>query len=247
MKGKGLCWFDYKGFCKYRDTCLNHHFPEVCQDKSCISNTCQRRHPRSCYFYRNFGNCQFGSYCRYLHEKTIGVKFRSNFEEFRNLENEVKLLKSEVKIKQEALVKETKAIEILKERVSQLGEENNKLHIEIKTCEIIAQDKLPQLNLKNVKRDFVKLKEENKNLNNEIIVLNENFEDKEVQRKNIVLEDEMTVLKAEMTTLRERNSKLLARLKEEAQRNQRLDSEIDKLKMRLGDDELESDYESNEN
>ena len=58
---------------------------------------------------------------------------------------------------------------------------------------------------------------------------------------NKCLQDMIKKDESKITKLKERNSKILTRLKEEAQRNKKYESEIEKLKRRLGDKVTESE------
>ena len=40
----------------------------VCDDEKCNQETCQKRHPRICKYYVNFGSCKLGSNCAYAHK-----------------------------------------------------------------------------------------------------------------------------------------------------------------------------------
>ena len=40
----------------------------VCDDEKCNQETCQKRHPRICKYYINFGSCKLGSNCAYAHK-----------------------------------------------------------------------------------------------------------------------------------------------------------------------------------
>ena len=162
---------------------------------------------------------------------------QKNIEELNKLENEIQVLKSEVKSKQEALVKETYEINILKERVSHFEEENKNLLNEIQNCEIIAKEKLPQLNLKNVKRDFNNLKEHNKNLKKKIIELQENIAKQREENQNQIKDN---------SELKERNSKIFEILREQTRKHHDLEIEVKQMKRRLGEVVTDSEIESDE-
>ena len=68
----GVCFFDYRGFCKKGYDCLKKHFQEICKNKNCHGDSCLKQHPKLCIFFTTFGDCKFGEYCRYLHERKDG-------------------------------------------------------------------------------------------------------------------------------------------------------------------------------
>ena len=216
MEDVNVCSFDYSGFCKFGDYCQRHHFREICQDRSCRNSSCQKRHPRVCYFFINFRNCKFGTDCRYLHEssKPVIVEFKSNFEEVQELENVVKKLQYEIKNKEYTLKMEAEAILVLKEKFGALEEENEKLKYEINAKEKEPPKVFCKLNVKNVKRDFDKLTEEKKTLTKE------------------------------MNELKDRNAKMFEILREETKRRHKFEAEVKPLKRRLGEIVTDSESES---
>ena len=45
------------------------HVTVVCDDDKCMKqHTCQKRHPRVCKYFINFGSCKLGSACAYAHQ-----------------------------------------------------------------------------------------------------------------------------------------------------------------------------------
>ena len=37
----------------------------------CVSEYCEQRHPRQCFYYNVYGKCKFGEYCRYNHVSIV--------------------------------------------------------------------------------------------------------------------------------------------------------------------------------
>ena len=67
MAAKSLCLFNKFGFCRYQDLCRSQHVNEICAEKSCEIEKCQKRHPKLCRFFRDYGRCKFNSYCKFKH------------------------------------------------------------------------------------------------------------------------------------------------------------------------------------
>merc|ERR1712204_63495 len=73
--------------CKFRNNCSKTHFSDICEIPVCSGYKCDKRHPKDCFFFKNYGRCKFGSYCTYKHVLSTEIK----------LEEEVNALKSEMK------------------------------------------------------------------------------------------------------------------------------------------------------
>ena len=71
----------------YGDNCRYRHNNETCEVKNCNVFKCEKRHPRICNFFTEFGQCKFTTYCRYKHEKKIDVF--ENFEKINELEKKI--------------------------------------------------------------------------------------------------------------------------------------------------------------
>ena len=68
MGTENVCRFFKYGFCKFKLRCRYKHVTKVCDDEKCNQETCQKRHPRICKYYVNFGSCKLGSNCAYAHK-----------------------------------------------------------------------------------------------------------------------------------------------------------------------------------
>ena len=94
MNIQNVCRFNKFGFCKFAMTCRIKHVDELCEATSCEINYCEKRQPRICKFFSEFGRCKFGDYCKYNHRSNGG---NSNIEE--NLKEEVEILKEQLQLK----------------------------------------------------------------------------------------------------------------------------------------------------
>ena len=115
-----LCKFNQEGFCKFGTKCNRRHDNEICINRNkCESPQCNKRHPKLCRFYYQFGQCKFGDNCAFSHS-------RENTRKEESLENEVKELKEDVnKLKEENRKVKTlkKEVEMLKDDMKKLKEE----------------------------------------------------------------------------------------------------------------------------
>ena len=62
-----VCKFNQFVYCRYQETCRNHHVNELCENEKCEMDTCTKRHPRICTYFQNYKRCKFGTYCAYRH------------------------------------------------------------------------------------------------------------------------------------------------------------------------------------
>ena len=69
MENQNVCRFYKFGYCKFKTSCKFKHVTVVCDDDKCNNqHTCQKRHPRVCKYFINFGRCKLGSACAYAHQ-----------------------------------------------------------------------------------------------------------------------------------------------------------------------------------
>ena len=61
-----LCLHNKFGHCKFRDTCRHRHVYSLCDTDNCDISSCDKRHPRICRYYLNYGRCKFDP-CSYSH------------------------------------------------------------------------------------------------------------------------------------------------------------------------------------
>ena len=68
------------GYCRYQSTCCLTHVREICQNEACEIKECDKRHPRLCRYWHDYGRCKFSEYCAYRHEPTH-CGFKRNIQE----------------------------------------------------------------------------------------------------------------------------------------------------------------------
>ena len=65
-----FCKFSKFGFCKFGRKCRRKHFNLICEHNFCENvKTCDKRHPRNCYYFFAYGYCKFGLDCQFHHGK----------------------------------------------------------------------------------------------------------------------------------------------------------------------------------
>ena len=69
IENQNVCRYHKFGYCKFKTSCKFKHVTVVCDDDRCNNqNACQKRHPRVCKYFINFGSCKLGSACAYAHQ-----------------------------------------------------------------------------------------------------------------------------------------------------------------------------------
>ena len=66
---ENICKHNKFGFCKFGDKCQFRHINDLCLIKNCNVGACENRHPKFCYYQKNYGRCKFTTFCKYSHEK----------------------------------------------------------------------------------------------------------------------------------------------------------------------------------
>ena len=82
-----LCRKNKYGYCRYGETCRYRHINVICVAKSCNVFKCEKRHPKICNFFTDFGQCKFTTYCAYKHEKKKDAF--ENSEKIKELEKKI--------------------------------------------------------------------------------------------------------------------------------------------------------------
>ena len=62
------------GYCKHGAKCNFRHEEEICNDNNCNIFKCDKRHPRNCKWYQDYGRCKFSSYCKFKHVKLDSIE-----------------------------------------------------------------------------------------------------------------------------------------------------------------------------
>ena len=92
---QSICRKFKHGYCKYGDKCHFRHVKEICNDDNCSVFACEKRHPKNCNFFREYGKCKFTIYCAYKHEKRNSVN--DNAGKIKNMEIKLKVMEEKMK------------------------------------------------------------------------------------------------------------------------------------------------------
>ena len=68
MAGLELCLRNKFGYCKYYNACHFKHINKECEKVNCDIKSCEERHPKDCWWFKEYKRCKF-SYCAYKHVK----------------------------------------------------------------------------------------------------------------------------------------------------------------------------------
>jgi len=87
-----ICSGNKFGYCKYCENSLFRHNNETCQDSECQIYSCEKRHPRNCKHFRNYGYCKFNTFCKYKHQKQIHIA--ENCDKIEKIEKKLQTMKN---------------------------------------------------------------------------------------------------------------------------------------------------------
>ena len=122
MSSENLCLYNKYGHCKFRDTCRHQHFNETCEETSCETKKCLKRHPRNCKFYYDFRRCKFGDYRSFSH-KTLENGISAP-------ENDLKDMKARLATLEELMEEKENKIKCINDKLNTIAEKNVKLETE---------------------------------------------------------------------------------------------------------------------
>ena len=66
MTTQNVCRYFMFWFCKYTVKCGFLHVKENCESQECDVRSCLR-HPKICWFFRDYSRCKFGKWCCFRH------------------------------------------------------------------------------------------------------------------------------------------------------------------------------------
>ena len=116
-----ICRKNKFGYRKYENNCHFRHVKLICIDNSCNIFNCEKRHPKICDWYRQYGRCKFTTFCKYKHVNTDSIDELSKSIQ----ENTTKLIEIEKAL--EAIKNEEETvqnkIEVFKEQLERKCEE----------------------------------------------------------------------------------------------------------------------------
>ena len=141
IESQNVCRYHKFGYCKFKTSCKFKHVTVVCDDDRCKNqHACQKRHPRVCKYFINFGSCKLGSACAYAHQTRRKVE---NGRIEQKLDELMRIIKEKDEIIDELVVKNKEKdgiIEKLVENVKNLTIEVKKLKdtkMQISSVEVV--------------------------------------------------------------------------------------------------------------
>ena len=69
-----ICRKNKYGYCKYGHKCHFRHNIQICNINKCDIPSCEKRHPRDCRWFQEYGRCKFTSYCKYKHANIDSIE-----------------------------------------------------------------------------------------------------------------------------------------------------------------------------
>ena len=97
-----VCKHFQTGFCKFRNECRKLHIKEICQNKDCTSQSCNKRYPKPYKYYKSNQACKFGEFCCYEHFKSTEQNDNEKLlEKVTQMENTIKTMSKQLKLLEE--------------------------------------------------------------------------------------------------------------------------------------------------
>ena len=98
-----ICRRNKFGFCKYNIWCKKHG-NDICDITSCEVSQCEKRRPKECYWFREFGRCKF-YICAHKHVKQRIVK-----SDIYEISKKIKKLEERIKVKETEEIIQTEIV-----------------------------------------------------------------------------------------------------------------------------------------
>ena len=138
-----ICFRNKYGHCKYGGTCRLKHIDFICELETCQISSCQKRHPKECYWFRDYQWCKFRP-CSYKHTLIQNSMKNTTQKELDDLENMIKDRDQHI----EGLSNKVQELEF---KYDELEKIVNNLNFKCSYCQYIGQTekKLRQHKLKN--------------------------------------------------------------------------------------------------
>ena len=207
---QNVCRYYKFGYCKFGNQCRNLHVEELCDIKQCDISKCDKRHPRPCKFFMDYGRCKFSDYCKYKHihpeNNNKTEDFMSKIKEFEKVIDEkdsvIRKLKKEIETNNERLDKLETVIVNKEKLIEEIVDNLNKVKEKVDTITTMNIDKIEAMEVKmKIQNEkfteecfkvlAVKIDEEcmgigNHEIENEIIEYFEHVHDDDQENSNIL-------------------------------------------------------------
>ena len=96
---ENVCTNNKYGFCKFGNTCRFKHVDFLCETQNCDILSCEKRHPKTCFYQTKYGRCKFTSFCKYSHENK--PRFCENSDKVSYMEKKIQEMEVNTKIAKE--------------------------------------------------------------------------------------------------------------------------------------------------
>ena len=133
MAAHSVCLFNKFGYCRYGELCKHKHLKEVCDKLDCEQKeVCQKRHPKHCRYYRDFGRCKFAEYCFFRHKESFKLKHDQIESELEQLKRKVMMLEDKlestdvVQFKSSETLRHEETVKLYQEKLDNTIENVNK-------------------------------------------------------------------------------------------------------------------------
>ena len=100
-----VCSYYKFGHCKFGILCRKRHIETQCESVDCSLDMCEKRHPKLCKYFQNYGRCKFMP-CSYKHVEVSKIeesRIEDLEEKVRVKDDEIKALKKDVLLLSEKL------------------------------------------------------------------------------------------------------------------------------------------------
>ena len=111
MEAITFCKYNKFGHCKFQNTCRHKHVNTVCRSENCDVALCEKRHPKLCRYFLNYGRCKFDP-CSYSH---ADATFKSS--EIEKVHNVIEDIRKEMFAFKEILLSKTEKINLMEQKL----------------------------------------------------------------------------------------------------------------------------------
>ena len=214
IENQNVCRYHKFGYCKFKTSCKFKHVTVVCDDDRCKNqHACQKRHPRVCKYFINFGSCKLGSACAYAHQTRTKVE---NGRIEQKLDELMRIIKEKDEVIDDLVVKNKEKDAF----IEKLVEDVKNLTIEVKK---LKDTEMKISSVEVVKNVTLEENEESDNIGSSVVVNDEASVEKkakEFTNKNLQHLNEM---KNEVKKSRKNSKAFYSKMKDEV-KNCDLDS-----------------------
>ena len=95
-----ICRRNKHGYCKYGNNCHFRHEKQICIVSNCSVFSCEKRHPKLCSWFQQYGRCKFTSFCKFKHSNNDNIeelinRIHSNQNKLSEIEKSLAVIETE--------------------------------------------------------------------------------------------------------------------------------------------------------